>query len=607
MKSAAAPAPSSPCPIWGARRGATPRRGSTRRPASPRRSASRSRTGSISASASPRPATLFGSGQVEQIADAVRQAEAELLIVDAAITPVQQKNLEEGTKAKVIDRTGLILEIFGERAATAEGRLQVELAHLDYQAGRLVRSWTHLERQRGGFGFLGGPGETQIEADRRLIRDRMAKLRSELDQVARTRTLHRVRRQRAPWPVIALVGYTNAGKSTLFNRLTRAEVLAEDLLFATLDPTMREIALPGFDKAILSDTVGFISDLPTQLVAAFRATLEEVVSADLIVHVRDISHPDSDAQREDVEQVLKEIGVEGRRRDRGLEQDRSARRRGGGAGRAPKRRGARTWSSLSALTGEGVDGSARRRVRRGCARTPRCATITLPASDGELIAWLHANGEVLSHDHEGLETALRGAPVRRGLGAVPGAGGRRARRLDQLLGPLPERFQLVDIHILQRLVGHFFHLAEARFEARRRFAQRGFGVDVEVAGIVDDREQQVAELAGALLVALGALDLAQLLVDLAPAARRCRASRSRPARRGAGSSRRASGRGGRGRRRPARSRPDRPPRSAALSASQPGLAAASPKMCGWRRIILAQIDAMTSSSAKAPRSSAMRA
>ena len=289
---------------------ATPKRASTRPRASPRRSASTVEDKLHFQIRSPRPATLFGPGQVEQIADAVLQAEAELVIVDAAITPVQQKNLEEGTKAKVIDRTGLILEIFGERAATAEGRLQVELAHLDYQAGRLVRSWTHLERQRGGFGFLGGPGETQIEADRRLIRDRMAKLRKELDQVARTRTLHRARRQRAPWPVIALVGYTNAGKSTLFNRLTGAEVMAEDLLFATLDPTMREIGLPGFDKAILSDTVGFISDLPTQLVAAFRATLEEVVSADLIVHVRDISHPDSEAQREDVEQVLKEIGVE---------------------------------------------------------------------------------------------------------------------------------------------------------------------------------------------------------------------------------------------------------------------------------------------------------
>src|SRR5262245_59215368 len=228
---------------------------------------------------------------MQKIAVACELAEAELVIVDGALSAVQQRNLEEQLGRKVIDRTGLILEIFGERASTAEGRLQVELAHLDYQAGRLVRSWTHLERQRGGFGFLGGPGETQIEADRRLIRDRMAKLRKELTQVARTRSLHRARRRRAPWPVVALVGYTNAGKSTLFNRLTNADMLAEDLLFATLDPTMREMALTGYDKAILSDTVGFISDLPTQLIAAFRATLEEVVSADLIIHVRDISHP----------------------------------------------------------------------------------------------------------------------------------------------------------------------------------------------------------------------------------------------------------------------------------------------------------------------------
>jgi GTP-binding protein HflX len=353
----------------------------------------------------PKPATLFGKGQVQQIADAVRAGEAELLIVDASITPVQQKNLETETKAKVIDRTGLILEIFGERAATAEGRLQVELAHLDYQAGRLVRSWTHLERQRGGFGFLGGPGETQIEADRRLIRDRMAKLKKELDQVARTRTLHRARRQRAPWPLIALVGYTNAGKSTLFNRITQATVLAEDLLFATLDPTMREITLPGFDKAIVSDTVGFISDLPTQLVASFRATLEEVVSADLIIHVRDISHPDSDAQAEDVETVLTEIGagaeggavrLEAWNKIDALDPEAAAGIRAEAARREDV-------AVISALTGEGLEAlfAAASELLRKEAKE---RVITLPASDGELIAWLHANGEVLSHDHEGLET-----------------------------------------------------------------------------------------------------------------------------------------------------------------------------------------------------------
>ncbi|WBQ18333.1 GTPase HflX [Sphingobium yanoikuyae] len=354
-----------------------------------------------------KPATLFGSGQVDQIATLVNQEEAELVIVDNALTPVQQSNLEKGTGAKVIDRTGLILEIFGERAATNEGRLQVELAHLDYQAGRLVRSWTHLERQRGGFGFLGGPGETQIEADRRMIRDRMAKIRRELDQVTKTRGLHRARRQRAPWPVIALVGYTNAGKSTLFNRLTGAEVMAEDLLFATLDPTMRQIVLPGLDKAILSDTVGFVSDLPTQLIAAFRATLEEVLSADIIVHVRDIAHPDTDAQRDDVLDVLSELGVAGE----------GALERGDGEADPPPI--IEAWNKLdlldtesaaqareiaarhddvviiSALTGEGVEG-LQRAISSRLTRGARVHSLRLPISDGAALAWLHEHGEVLA-------------------------------------------------------------------------------------------------------------------------------------------------------------------------------------------------------------------
>ena len=351
------------------------------------------------------PNTLFGSGQVENIGIWCEQYEAELVIVDGALTPIQQRNLEDRLKRKVIDRTGLILEIFGERAATAEGRLQVELAHLDYQQSRLVRSWTHLERQRGGFGFLGGPGETQIEADRRMIRQRMGKLRRDLEQVKKTRALHRDRRGRAPWPIVALVGYTNAGKSTLFNRLTGAEVMAEDLLFATLDPTMRAISLPGVEKAILSDTVGFISDLPTQLVAAFRATLEEVTAADVICHVRDMANPSHAAQKKQVLDVLADLGVVDGETGAssipilevwnkcdllGAEELAGLRESAAGQGAV----------LVSAANGQGVDllEGELARLMTGSARE---VSFLVPVSDGRRLAWLHAHGEVLSDDDGG--------------------------------------------------------------------------------------------------------------------------------------------------------------------------------------------------------------
>ena len=298
---------------------------------------------------------LFGSGKIEELAGILKAEEIELVLIDGPVSPVQQRNLEKAWKVKILDRTGLILEIFSDRAAPREGVLQVEMAALSYQRTRLVRAWTHLERQRGGLGFVGGPGETQIEADRRAIDDQLVRLRRQLDKVVKTRTLHREARAKVPYPIVALVGYTNAGKSTLFNRLTGAEVMAKDMLFATLDPTMRRVQIPDGPEVILSDTVGFISDLPTELVAAFRATLEEVLAADVILHVRDISHEESEHQAEDVEAILNSLGVDENRArievwnklDQLPEEEAEARRQ-----RAAREDGIH---AISALTGEGLD------------------------------------------------------------------------------------------------------------------------------------------------------------------------------------------------------------------------------------------------------------
>ena len=357
----------------------------------------------------PQPATLFGSGKVEELKGLVRAEEAGLVIVDHPLTPVQQRNLETAWNTKVLDRTGLILEIFGQRAHTREGRLQVELAHLTYQKSRLVRSWTHLERQRGGFGFLGGPGETQIETDRRIIGKRIDVVCKELEQVKRTRALHRESRKRVPYPAVALVGYTNAGKSTLFNALTGASVFAEDTLFATLDPTIRALGLPGGSKAVLSDTVGFISNLPTQLVAAFRATLEEMLEADLILHVRDISDHASLSQRADVIAVLEGLGIEAEAEpERVIEvwnkadllDEAALQRIGGEATRAGD-------VLVSAVTGSGLD-ALRAAIEKKLNRSRETIEIRLKPDEGSLSNWIYENCEVVARSalDEGI-TALR--------------------------------------------------------------------------------------------------------------------------------------------------------------------------------------------------------
>jgi GTP-binding protein HflX len=347
-----------------------------------------------------RPATFIGKGKVEEIAGLVKTDDAGIVVMDCALSPVQQRNLEKAWGAKVLDRTGLILEIFGRRARTREGALQVELAHLTYQKSRLVRSWTHLERQRGGFGFLGGPGETQIEADRRMIEERIARIEAELDKVKRTRKLHRDSRKRVPYPIVALVGYTNAGKSTLFNRLTQASVLSADMLFATLDPTLRAVDLPNGLRVILSDTVGFISDLPTMLVAAFRATLEEVIEADLILHVRDVSHEDAEAQSLDVEDVLSQLGTAGREDERLLEVwnkidqlDRDARARL--HNHAERQPAGRRPVLVSAQSGEGLERLSAEIERRLAARRVTLDFV-LDAADGAGLSWLHRHTEVMT-------------------------------------------------------------------------------------------------------------------------------------------------------------------------------------------------------------------
>ncbi len=467
--------------------------------------------------------------------------------MDCALSPIQQRNLEKAWNTKVLDRTGLILEIFGRRAKTKEGALQVELAHLNYQRSRLVRSWTHLERQRGGFGFMGGPGETQIEADRRLIGDRITRLENELKKVQATRRLHRAGRQRVPYRVVALVGYTNAGKSTLFNRLTRADVQAADMLFATLDPTLRALTLPHGGKAMLSDTVGFISNLPTQLVAAFRATLEEVLEADIILHVRDMSHEDAEAQERDVDAVLRKLGIDPDAGQRVLEvwnkidrfdPEERENLRNIAARRPPER----PCFLVSAETGEGVE-ALLTAIEDRLAATRMTLDLSIDAADGAGISWLHRNSEVLIKElHERAvrhdrarrrdQARHRGVPVRRGAARGVDCRSRstqprpsaftvrRRRRLLLALGFVPQRVHFGQRRALERTAfcrQRAFDIGKAAFEFGVGAAQRGFRIGADMARQIDQREQEIAGFGGE-FVGIAAVersfDLVGFLADL---------------------------------------------------------------------------------------------